>query len=42
MIILALPIYGLPWTFAPYVTITLILGAFLLGFIHEEAHRKDG
>lgn len=42
MVLLALPVYGLPWLWAPYATVGLITGAFLLGFIHAEIHRKDG
>lgn len=39
VVLLALPVYGLPWWWAPYATIFLILGFFLLGFIESEYQR---
>jgi hypothetical protein len=41
MVLLALPAYALPWPICPKITVGLILGAFLIGFIDAEIHRKD-
>lgn len=41
MILLALPVYGLTLKFAPYATVILILGAFLVEFIYAETHRRE-